>query len=250
MPDILHSALVDDRPVGAAFEPSKVDSIPYRHGIESETLQPQHIVMQQTDLTDGAYACFYVAAFKSCADAYPLTAEERVRAVAAFKSGWDKLRNDGKFIPGTGGYVADGVHYAVEEWNFTFPDKPVKAWRFVVPTFNGQEATEDELCFYRAKERGWTLVIGRGSSDAIKADLLDDGIIQGNAKPSGTGVYWHLCNYFGMGSQDDQVADNYPKWQGRLIDGKPWDNVYGFPDIAEKRANGQVLPSAWCILPA
>lgn len=242
---------------GTLLDPSTVNAAD--HGIETADLSKigkraprPHVLLQQTDLPSGAWSCFYTAAFRCAADAYELTPDEKVRALKAWKAGWDKLIADGKFIPGTGGRMADGVDYARRAWNAEFPEKRVRSYRGEFPDAK-TEANTAQLATYRALNNNWMLTFGRYSSDAIMGDLLDDGIIQGDASPSGSGIYGHLsCAVVNPNPDCVTDMDNYPKWErdGVQIDGKPWKNVHVLDDVRLKRTNGQIFPSTYIILPA
>lgn len=239
---------------GTLLDPSTVNAADY--GIETadlgnigrRTARP-HILLQQTDLPNGEYSCFYTAPFRCAADAYELTQDERKKALQAWKDGWDQLVMDGKFTPGYGGRMADGVDYARRAWNSAFPDKKVRSYRGEFPDAVS-EASLGQLATYRALNNGWMVTIGRYSSETILGDLLDDGIIQGDAGASGNGVYGHLtCVITHTNPECVTVMDNYPKWT-RLPDGRSWKNTYVLDDIRLKRTNGQIFPSTYIFLPA
>ena len=190
-----------------------------------------HTVLHQLDLTPhGEVSCFYTAAFACAADAYPLSSDDRPKAVQAWRDGWAALIRDGKVVPGFGGRFADGVDYARKAWNSAFPDRKVKSYR----------GTVDTIEFYRAISSGWKVMIGRFVGKDELSDILDDGIVQDDTKNSGD--YGHATGYYSRNCSVDLVQDNYPKKP------LPWKNAYQLDDFALKVENGVVFKSFYLFL--
>jgi len=202
-----------------------------------------HILLQQTDLApNGGVSCFYTAAFRCAADAWPLDASERPLAIQAWKNGWAALLSDSKVVSGQGGRMADGVDYARRAWNAAFPNKQVVSYRGRCPRFDQDDATH--IAFYRAMNFGWMVTVGLYASKDILADILDDGIVQ-TYERAGSGEYGHLVCL----CQDDKkrwedrlvVLDNYPKTFVR--------NQYSLEDFEKKVERGLMFPSYYLFLP-
>jgi hypothetical protein len=220
---------------------AQVEKIVKRDGKELTEQRP-HVVMQQTDLAPhGNVSCFYVAAFRCAADVYPLSADDRTKALQAWRDGWAALIRDGKVTPGVGGRFADGVDYARRAWNAAFPDRKVASYRGRCPRFDADDATH--IAFYRALNSGWMVQMGRYVSPGLAGDLLDDGIIQDDAQPTGAGVYGHSHCYHAGRDWKHYALDNYPKTLGEK-------NRYVLDDFEEKVRLGQVMPSFFLFLPS
>lgn len=243
---------------GTLLDPSTVNAADY--GIETADLnligrRPSrpHILLQQTDLPQGAYACTLTASFRAALDAIGVQPDERVKAVSVWKECWDQFVKDGKFTPGYGARMADAVDYARRAVNAAgFKGGKVRSFRGEFPDALS-EATAAQLATYRALNNNWMITYGRYSSDEIMGDLLDNGIIEGDAAPSGNGIYGHLsCAVFNPKPDCITDMDNYPKWErdGVIIKGKPWKNTHVLDDVRLKRTNGQVFPSTYIFLPA
>lgn len=177
------------------------------------------------------WACFYSAPFAAAADCFDLTSEQRKLAREVAVRGWEKLKADGKFIEGMGGTMVDGVDYARRAWNEAFPNNKVISFR----TNNGSNE------FYRALILGWAPVFGYFSSKEKVADVIDDGIVQGDTKDSRT--YGHLVRV----EQGFRVIDNYPT-RGKFAEAGR--NKYFFDDWDKKLGSGLLFRSAYVFLPA
>ena len=192
-----------------------------------------HIVLQQCDLAPyGNVSCFYTAAFACAADAWELTADERKKALAAWRDGWAAIVRDGKVKPGFGGRLADGVDYSRRAWNAAFPEKRVRSFRGSV----------DTVAFYRALSLGWKVQIGRFVGKDELSDILDDGIVQDDVKEAKD--YGHSTGYYSKNCSIDLVQDNSPK------NPLPWKNTYQLDDLETKVKNGVVFPSFYVFLRA
>jgi hypothetical protein len=220
---------------------AQVEKIGKRDGV-TLSQQRAHVLLQQTDLSPhGNVSCGYNSAFRCCADAFPLSAEDKPVALNAWRDGWAAMLRDGKVTPGMGARFADCVDYARRAWNAAFTDRKVASYRGKCPRFDQDDATHQ--AFYRALYSGWMVQIGRYASADLLGDLLDDGIIQDDAKPAGNGVYGHSCCYATNRDMLDYVLDGYPKTMGKR-------NAYQLDDFAQKVQNGQVMPSWYIFLPA
>lgn len=219
---------------------AQLDKIVKRDGREIND-QRAHVLLQQTDLAPhGGVSCGYNSAFRCCADAFPLSAEDKPKALAAWREGWAAMNRDGKVVPGVGARFADCVDYARRSWNSAFPDRKVVSYRGKCPRPDQDDATHQ--AFYRALYSGWMLQIGRYASADLLGDMLDDGIIQDDAMPVGAGVYGHSCCYASH-DWEDYVLDGYPKTLGAK-------NSYRLDDFEKKVQSGQVMPSFYLFLPA
>jgi hypothetical protein len=176
------------------------------------------------------HACFFAAPFAACADAYPLTPEDKKKARIVAKETWDELVKAGDFIEGVGGYLAKGVDWARRGWNSAFPDKQVS-------TFRTSTNSND---FLRIIILGYAPVIGYyASSEKIK-DILNDGIIQSDTKDEKN--YGHLARI----ESGYRIIDNYPT---RGILAEAGKNKYYVDDFDLKVKNGLIMPSAYVALP-
>ena len=81
-------------------------------------------------------------------------------------------------------------------------------------------------------------------------DVLDDGIVQSDDAPTGSGVYGHLRNLFSHAPMTYTVDDNYADRQGKLVPGVglPWRNRYLLPDLEKKVQNGQIFRSGYVFI--
>lgn len=174
------------------------------------------------------YSCFYSASWAACMDAYDLSPEELSKAKDKAGYGFAKLKADGKFTPGVGGKMADGVDYARREWNLLFPDKPVASYRM----------TTLDLMFSLAIIRGWAPLIGWYPSKEKVEDMADDGIVQGDTRDAKS--YGHLVRI----EHGLQVVDNYPR--GPVQDSY---KRYVLDDFETKVKNGLVFTSSYIVLP-
>lgn len=168
-------------------------------------------------------ACFYVAAICAAFDVYERRGDSVMQVIL---SGWEALKRDGKFIPGFGGRMADGVDYARRAYNAAYPNQQVASYRVDI----------DSLPFWRALARGWAPCIGRYASKSDIADIAADGSLDANV--AGAGKFGHLFRV-----QAGPVGiDNYP--------GRPgWINKFKMPDFDKKVESGLLFPSAYIFLP-
>ena len=222
----------------------------WRDGKQGLDAQRPHVTLSQLDLPgDGAHACWLTGAFKSALDTFPLdTPELRTKAVKAWKDGWEFAVKTGLHQAGLGGRMSDGVDVARRFVNAAFPDRQVASYRGDVPRFDADRVTE--ASFYAAMDFGWMAAFGGFVNADFVGDLLDDGIVQGDAKPIGPNAYGHLSNLFSPSVFRYRVDDNYPKMQGQLVQGLPWRNRYDLDDLELKVQSGQVFPSFYVFLPA
>lgn len=204
----------------------------------------KHVQLHQLDLAPyGNVSCFYAAAFKIVADAYPLTDDEKKLAVQAWKDGWAAIVKDGKVEPGLGGRLADGVDYARRAWNAAFPAKKVKTYRGLLPRFDKDSSLH--IHFYRAMNNGWAVMFGGYIGQDFWGDMLD-GTINNDQMPTGK-IYGHARTMFdyvpvGDAGGNVMVFDNYPK---------TWDrSAYRLDDMETKVKNGVLFPSYFLALPA
>lgn len=207
-----------------------------------------HVQMDQRDLEPfGNVSCFYTAAFKIVADAYPLdTQEMRDRAVKAWKAGWAAIVKDVKVTPGFGGRLSDGIDYARRAWNAEFPDKKVITYVGEMPRFDKGNA-DRQLHFYRAIFNGWAIMFGGHLSESLANDILLDGVLNSDEKPVDKS-WGHARTMYGYEPKGDKggvvkVSDNYPKLKG-------FPNIHLMDDLEEKVSTGQVFGSYFVAFPA
>jgi hypothetical protein len=142
------------------------------------------------------------------------------------QSGWDALKRDGKFVPGVGGRMADGVDYARRAYNAAYPNQQVASYRVEIAS----------LPFWRAVARGWAPCVGRYASKADIADISSDGSLDANV--AGAGKFGHLFRV----EYGPAGIDNYPVLPG-------WRNKFKMPDFDKKVESGYLFPSAYVFLP-
>jgi hypothetical protein len=176
------------------------------------------------------YACFFAAPFAACADAYPLTSEDKKKARQVAEDTWKELVAAGDFYEGKGGYLVKGVDWARRGWNKAFPDKQVATYR--------TSAASNDL--FRITFLGYAPVTGYYASKEKVADVLDDGIVQGDAKDAG--AYGHLVRM----ESGYRIIDNYPTRGTLAVAGR---NKYFMDDFDLKVKNGLMFPSIYVALP-
>lgn len=221
----------------------------WRDGLFGLDNQREHVTLRQLALPgDGAHSCWLTGAFKSALDAKPLSAAERPVAVKAWKDGWAYAVANGFHKQGVGGKMADGVAIALKFVNEAFPAWNLKAYRFDMPRFDVD--TPSQIGLYAALNYGWMATFGGLTSLEYVGDVLDDGIVQSDDAPTGSGVYGHLRNLFSHAPMTYTVDDNYADRQGKLVPGVglPWRNRYLLPDLEKKVQNGQIFRSGYVFI--
>ena len=177
-----------------------------------------------------ACACFFAAPFAACADAYPLTSEDRKKARQVALDTWEELKSAGDFVPNSGGYMNNGVDWARRGWNKAFTDKQVSTYRTSV-------SSNDLL---RLMVLGYAPVVGFYGSKEKVEDVLDDGIVQGDTKDANS--YGHLVRI----ESGYRIIDNYPTRGTFAVAGK---NKYFMDDFELKVKNGLMFPSVYAVIP-
>ena len=170
------------------------------------------------------YACFYAAPIAAALDVFDLP--DHFDAMTPIRKGWDELIKEGKFTPGFGGRMADGVDKARHIVNELFPNTPVASYRVDI----------DSIEFWRAIAKGWAPCIGRYASKSDVADISKDGVLDANVAGA---------NKFGHFFRCEAGINGIDNYYGRV--GFP--NTFKMPDFQEKIESGYLFKSAYIFLP-